>query len=256
MVFSFAPTIMAAPAATGPGPAVEIINAILGNGGTLPPPHQSALTTYIEQDLEDIWDRRILLYGFLGGSAAAHGLNWSDLDSNTLSYLGTAATHSSTGVQFNGGYAETDFISSAGDFTLCGYSQSSDIRLGTINTGNAQPRFYAGILPTLLFVAINSTNEFSQTLGSPVKHFAAVRSGNALLHYTNGSLAATFSESPAPSGTEVLLGILREQGAPTYPQGSASVCQHYSIWQGALSATEISALYSAELTLQTALGRN
>jgi hypothetical protein len=255
-MFSLAPTILSDSAAPI-SPAVAIIAAILTAGGSLSSPEQAALTTYVDTLVAaGIWSKRILLYGIMGGTDASHAINWANLGVNTLSYAGNFPTSTSNGIQFNGGYAATGYFASAGNFALTTYSRDTDARLGTIDTGPSAPRFYSGQTTTVNFNAVNSTFENYPTFTVPVKHVINQRANSTTLKsYAEGALISTITDSAVVASSEVLIAILRSAGTPAFPQGSSSVCQHYGIWQ-ALSDAEALALYNAELTLQTVLGRN
>jgi hypothetical protein len=255
-MFSFAPNILTGniPAVVSPAPA--IIAAIFSAGGTLSSGQQTALTTYVDTLVTaGIWSKRILLYGIMGGTDASHAINWATLGVNTLSYAGTSPTSTSSGIQFNGGYALTGYNPSSGNFALTTYSRDSDIRLGTVDAGLSASRFYGGFNSSLIFNAVNSINQIN-TAAVGVKHAVTQRTdASTLKTFADGVLLGTFSEGNATATSEILIAILRNGGLPAFPQSTTSVCQHYGIWQ-ALSDAEALSLYNAEITLQIALGRN
>jgi hypothetical protein len=237
-------------------PAVEIIAEILRVGGSLSLTERSALRNYINTLVNKrIWGKRILLYGIMGGTNNSHALNWAYLGNNILTYQGETPTSSVQGIKFNGGWAETDYFASAGNFAISGYSKDNDINLGTIDIGAAAPRFYGGLTPTVAYNAINSTLENDTTLSKSKKHVIAQRTSSTTLKtYVDGTLIDTFINTAVSASSEILIASLRYGGTPSYPQNPNSVCQHYGIWQ-ALTDLEAADLYAAEVTLQTALNR-
>ena len=70
------------------------------------------------------WNRHAGFYGILGGTAAAHALNWKDPRSvpaaGQLTYYGSGTTHSANGILWSGGgYADTNLMPDL-VFTLAG----------------------------------------------------------------------------------------------------------------------------------------
>ena len=244
--------------AGGASGVAAIIAEILAQGGTLTVPQQNAINTFFS-NVSAFWSSKcVYFYGFMGGTSSSHAIDWKNIGSNVLTYGGTAATHSTNGVQFNGGYADTGLIPPIGNYCLSGYTQSGDSRQGTITEGLGAARFYG-----LLYAAthsigggIHSIPELSTSIFGINKHYAVQRTnGTTMETYSNGAIVTTFTESQVNSaGSTILLGILRYGGAPAYPQGPASVVQSYGLWQ-ALTSAEVTALYNAEVALNSALGR-
>jgi hypothetical protein len=253
-VFSFAAPILSQNTLVLPD--VLIINGILAQGGTLDSTQQAAITTFITA-VNSFWDKCVYFYGFMGGTANSHAVNWANIGVNTLSYGGTAATHSTNGVRFNGGWANTGLIPPPGNYCLSGYTRDGDSTQGTIPAGTGAPRFYAFAAPTVTGTAIHSAIQRTTSIPSPVKHYACQRTNSTTMEeYTNGSILSTYTQAQVNvTSSTILLGILRSGGVPAFPQGSSSVVQSYGLWEQ-LTPTEIDTLFDAETALNTTLGRN
>lgn len=238
------------------GGGAATIAEILAQGGTLTGPQQSAINTFFS-DVSAFWSKCVYFYGFMGGTASSHAIDWKNIGSNVLSYGGTAATHSTNGVQFNGGYADTGLFHPIGNYCLSGYTRDGDSRQGTNLFGLGETRFYGYINSSTLGVSISTVPDLSTSISGTNKHYAVQRTNSTTLEsYKNGAIVTTFTEPQASvSGTTILLGTLRDEGAaPAYPQASSSVVQSYGLWT-ALTGAEVTALYNAEVALNTALGR-
>lgn len=93
--------------------AQAVINAIEGTGVTLTTTQKNACNDLVVGCKTDgTWTKIKALYGFLGGTAAAHKFNWKnplDTDAAFRLVFNGGITHSNTGVLFGGvnGYADT-----------------------------------------------------------------------------------------------------------------------------------------------------
>lgn len=84
--------------------SARVIRA-LSIAGTLPAGSASAAHAFIDQaQREGWWSKLIAFYGFMGGTPAAHGINWVDPDLYEISNdeWSTGATHDHGGVKFDG----------------------------------------------------------------------------------------------------------------------------------------------------------
>lgn len=91
--------------------AQAVITAIQNTGLTLSTAQKDACNARIvAMKNSQVWEKRITYYGFLGGTAAAHSINWKSPGTYNLVWNGSV-NHSGNGVQGDGstGYADTLF---------------------------------------------------------------------------------------------------------------------------------------------------
>nr|WP_290224360.1 hypothetical protein [Trichocoleus desertorum] len=82
--------------------AQAVISAIEATGVTLSPTQKTACNNRIlAHKADQTWAKLIGYYGFLGGTAASHAINWKSPGTYNLTYIGTIS-HSANGVQASG----------------------------------------------------------------------------------------------------------------------------------------------------------
>lgn len=233
--------------------AETIKSAIEAAGGTVL--NYAVLTNYIYTlKRNSILQKAILLYGLQGATANAHRLNWVDLPT-LADFIGGVHTHNVRGMKLGGAYGRTYENAAAGNYAITLFSASNIIKMGTQDSGPTPPKFYASIDGVVVKNAVNTTTEWSQTLGSAPMHLIAQRTDASNLDTWADGVRSTLADPAATASTELLLGASRFEGAVVDIQDGTSSLQHFGLWQ-ALTLAQAQVLYAAELKMQVALGRN
>lgn len=78
--------------------ARTIISAIITAGVTPTAAQQSGISAFVAgMKADSLWTPMIALYGYVGGTAATHAINWKNPGTNNLTFSGTV-THNANGI--------------------------------------------------------------------------------------------------------------------------------------------------------------
>lgn len=226
-----------------------------------------------------IWSSMIAVYGYIGGTAASHAINWKSPGTYNITWNGTL-THNANGVTGDGstGYGNTGILArTAGtnDYGLYSGNNKYDISYGVyLRSGS----FLAGARRSM-----NGPDDRSYCIGvyQSDKFYGQVGSNEDLCYSTPSSYSGMFSVSGWDGGTDIrlyrngseetrvvntptkvdvgvdayfyLLATHRYySGASYFKNGNMSM---FYITNNNITSTDASNLYNAVQTLQTALGR-
>jgi len=251
--------------------AQAVITAIEGTGATLTATEKSACNQLIV-DLKGygIWTKMKALYGFLGGTAAAHKWNWKDpRDLNAAFRLVFSGgwTHSSTGAKPGGvnGYADT-FLTSSVTLTqnsthISYYSRTqssgTEVEIGTSTGPNATDN--GSLLEirtgTTTYYRINSQGTYITYTDADSRAFYIGNrtASNVVNGWRNTTKVATGTTASSGLSTRTFwLGGFNSGGSAFY---STKECAFSSIGDG-LTDVEAANLYTAVQAYNTTLGRN
>lgn len=244
--------------------AFAVIQAI----GTLTERQKNAIINRITNAKSDgVWSKWIAYYGFVGGTAGSHAINWKNPSSYLITWIGTL-THNATGVKGNGstGYGDTGISPSvllnnsslhlAAHQTVTKTTLSS-YELGCLNDAGTNGTYLVNQNGILYF-----QNGLTSYVGSSnIGNTRAYLAGNVLSGigktFKNNTLidTASFSTSSANSliNKNIFILNLNYTSAANYKSdaGLGSVLISEGLTDG-----ERDANYASELTFQTALGRN
>lgn len=247
--------------------AAVAIAAVEATGATLSGVQKNAANDFIVAIKNAmIWDKIDLLYLFIGGTAAAHSVNWKSPGTYNVVWY-NSPTHDSTGVQFGGiSYGATGYVgSNAEQLGLFAYVNG----MNTVDTYfpmlAAQHDGFA-LDAVLLF---GSDNLLATMIGAqssrPVEAFPARSLGfifggrSSSTQIDQRVSGTTYSYPTAESGTScppnsMNIGAYNYEGSPAlFTDGRiAAAGAAFS----ALDAFEIETLEAAINTLQTALSRS
>jgi hypothetical protein len=250
--------------------AYNVISAIEATRVSLSNTQRTAITNRIVSAKNDgVWSKLIAYYGYVGGTAAAHAINWKNPSLYNITWTGSF-THNSSGIKGNGTYP------SATSYGNTGIAASSVLTTGNVGLGfyttstrandiNYDIGCYSPSPPRILTSYIyageygyyggGATNlAESGTYDSSKKYYSGSRIGTSIKSYKNGVVfaSATDSDNALPT-TNIYVCNLNFNGVGTAP----SVCVYGShCINTGLTDIEESANYISELAFQTALGRN
>lgn len=254
--------------------AQNVINAIQATGVTLTTVQKDACNARIvAMKNAGIWTKRLAYYGFLGGTAAAHAINWKSVGAYNITWNGTL-THSSNGVQADGstGWGNTNIplnLFNAQNTHLAIYHRSNaKFSAGNFISQNAQNQpfyceFNAASATSLYRSARGANNsgnnaDVRNTTGMVSGHLiaTAVATPNIFL-YKNGVDVSSSRLSGLPENYQFTstntIELFRYAGlSASY---SSAQISSFAVGTG-LTAAETLADYQAEQAYQQALGRN
>lgn len=253
--------------------AQAVINAIQGTGVTLTTTEKNACNSLISSlKSYSLWTKIDVLYGFLGGTAAAHKFNWVnplDTDAARRLVFNGGWTHSATGILGNGvnSYADSKF-------PMNGFSQNDShlsIYCRTNTTANIidygvqfTSVSYSSFISCKLSGNFNSrlnTSGFSDGLTANTDskgHYLSYRNNSAnITTRKNLNTANTFSQTSTTAGANTLpvfLGNLNFNGTPLGGYYSNREYCFATIGK-AFTASESTIFYNIVQAYQTTLGR-
>lgn len=242
-----------------------VIAAIEATGITLSSSQKDACRNRINSMISSgIWSKRIAYYGFLGGTAGSHAINWKSPGNYNISWNGTLI-HGLTGVQGNGstGYGNTQIplnIFNAQNTHFSLYNRKAiacSFGTFTTSTNNAfysQDLFFRSAQGS----GAGGTDSDARSSSSLISgYILGVASPTPIIDlYKNGQNITTSRPSGLP-GNYVFtrnspITFLAINGNSNFSNTEiASFALGYS-----LTPSEILADYNSELVYQTALNRN
>lgn len=251
-----------------------VIDAILATGATLTTNQKQACNDRIVALKNDgIWAKLIAYYGFLGGTAASHAINWKTPGNYNIIWTGTL-THDANGVQsdFNG-YGDTGFnpslhlggstagflsfycrTNSAGNFTDIGALnyENNVAKFWGLSSRWADSNFYYDINRDYSFISSSSSSGHIISNHSSSKLVRLFRAGSQI-HSQQLSGNTNISEVNAQI---YLFNRSIVGSAPSNYYISSSQRQYSSAGFGLeLTQAEAIAFSNSEQVYQTALGR-
>ena len=210
---------------------------------------------------DGVWTKWLAYYGFVGGTAASHAINWKNPSTNLITWNG-GITHDANGVRGNGttGYGDTGLSMSTITFGSAGmgfYSTDAVPNLAQIQMGAAlagSDRFEVFIFNGAGYLTCGADASYIGDLNDNSKQYF---SGNSISTtgktYKNGSVVFTGTLTSATlSNRNIWLLASNRSDTPFYSTarlGCACI-------NTGLTDAEETANYISELAFQTSLGRN
>ena len=244
--------------------ASNVIAAILATGASLSDAQKTIINSRIVNAKADgVWGQWVAYYGLMGGTAAAHAINWKSPGTFNVTWNGTT-THDALGVTGNGtdGWGDTGINPNAvlsiaslglGFYSTANKAVTTSVDMGAFNpalTENVSLYIFTGL--GLRFDILSGA--IPTVANNGLKQYVSGNNiGTAAAAYRNGILVASATSSPWTL-TSNTIGLMRANGfySPLYSNGSYG---SFGINNGLTSAQE-AANYISELAFQTALGRN
>ena len=244
------------------------IAAVIAAGGTLTGAQQTACNTLIVGlKAEGIWTNTDLIYLYVGGTSAAHAVNWRTPGTYNITWY-NSPTHSANGVQFGGtahgrtGYNPNTQSVNPADSGMFAY-------INSVGSGN-RPIIAAQNDPTTLEMLMlhSSGNEFNSNLGlyagRPGSNPAL--SANACVvsqrnsttqarRFINGTKTTTTTTGCGTTSVnlELYIGCYNAGGFPAlYSNARQAMC---GLYRGAWSDAQQTAFSTLVNEFQTSLGR-
>jgi hypothetical protein len=251
--------------------AQAVITAIEGTGATLTATQKNACNQLI-LDLKgfNIWTKSKAIYGFLGGTAAAHKFNWKDprdLDAAfRLTFFG-GWTHTTNGAQGNGTntYANSFFIPSTqysviDNAALSVYSRSNiaenRCEIGCFNGTNSALQINVATTafpPQQTGTYMNNVTESKFTDTDSRGFYITSRTGTTVTMFENSTLKVTQTTTAlARPNVNIFIGAQNLVGSANIP--SSKQLAFASIMDG-LTNAEAANFYTAVQAYQTTLSR-
>lgn len=247
--------------ATTPSYSVEataVINAIQATGVTLTTTQKEACNSRIvSMKTAGVWAKRIAYYGFLGGTANAHAINWKSPGTYNITWIGNM-THNFSGIASDGitGYGDTGLTESLfnqASTHISIYSRSKDSYerhrdVGTISGD--------GLQLIIAFLGSSYYRSFFTQTGlenvpppSEIGYFIATRNGTNAAMYRNATAYINNASSADGIGQPGNIAVCRASTDYTARQIA-------SIGLGSgLTQTEVTNDFNSEQAYQNALTR-
>ena len=239
--------------------ALAVINAINATGVTLTTPQEDAIDNrIIAAKADGVWTKWIAYYGFIGGTAASHAINWKNPSSYLMTWNGTI-THNASGVKStSGGYGNTG-INPSTTLTYTGIGLGYYLTEVKASEGSYDAGVLAGgnSCTITIFNGVGLFEQGTLYLGSTSndrskQYYSGNKVGTTATAYKNG---VSVDSGSAGSGTlpNGNIYILRLNYSTAY--ASTARMGSFTINSG-LTDSEETANYISELAFQTASGRN
>lgn len=253
--------------------AQAVITAIEATGLTLNTTQKNAINSRIVAAKSDgVWSKWVAYYGFVGGTAAAHAINWKNPSLYLITWVGTL-THNSLGVKGDGttGYGNTGIIPSVdlsnSSLHLATYQTIAKTTLeayeiGCLNSAGTNGTYLVNQqTPSgrILYFQ-NGLNDFvGTTPNSSSKAYLAgdVLGGVGRTFINNVQInSASFATSSANPLINLPIYVLHLNYSPSPINYRSDGGLGSVMISSGLTNTERGANYASELAFQTALGRN
>lgn len=242
--------------------AVAVITAIEATGPTLTTGQKNAINgRIVALKAQSKWTNMKAYYGFVGGTAAAHAINWKSPGTFNITWNGTI-THSATGVLFDGstGYGDTGLndntVLGLDDVSIGGYSRTST------NTG-----FMMGILQTnglyladrnSMITRLHDVTDLTAAM-TPTRTIMATRQTAApkMGEYRDGTqLTVDATAAAGKINGNIYVGAINNLNTPGPGGFSDKSYGSMFIYNGGFTSGEAATFATDETTFQTALSRN
>jgi len=175
---------------------------------------------YIVSNMKAIgtWDLCNAVYGFVGGTAASHAINWKNIGTYTLTYSGTV-THSSNGMQGNGtnGYANTNYSDpllkrSLGYYVnTLGNTAVTELDMGTLGVTGEGFFLSNRVLSNFIYGSIGNSNVLVSRTIPKGFYNSSVESGNQFIS-VNGVVIGRTTYLANPVDTRAVTIGARNEG--------------------------------------------
>ena len=228
---------------------------------------KDAINTFvIRMKNAGLWSKSTVLYGYLGGNAAGHAINWKTPGTYNLTWNGTL-THSTSGTAGDGstGYgiipvSASSLVSiSGGSMDIYCRTASSTIGLTELGCNDGSTHYiglytYASSLTTAAAAFGDNLKDVSGTISSSAGFLSASRTSSSLLTlYKNGASIGTNTSTVATiPAVKPWVHAMNNNGSIT--SASPRVISFARIGSALTSSDELS-LYTIVQELQTRLGR-
>ena len=238
--------------------ANRVINAIQATGVILTATQKDACNTRIADMITSgVWAKRIAYYGFLGGTANTHAINWKSPGTYNINWLGNMG-HNSNGINSDGstGYGDTGLIESLfnqASTHISIYSRTSDSNaphrdVGTIPGDGLQ--LIIGFLGASYYRSFYTQTGLENVVPAlQTGYFLGTRNGVSAAMYRNGSAYISTNSSTNGAGQPGNIAICRA-GTDYTAKQFASV----GLGTG-LTQVEVTNDFNSEQAYQTALNR-
>jgi hypothetical protein len=243
--------------------AVTVINAIEAtDAGALSTGQKNAINARIlALKAQSKWANMVAYYGYVGGTAASHAINWKTPGTYNITWNG-GITHSATGVLFDGstGYGDTGIndntVMNLDTFSIGGYSRT--------NTNNG---FMMGILQTngvyladrnSMIVRMHDVADLTSAM-TPTRTLMATRQVSApkLAEYRDVSqLTVDAGAALGKINGNIYVGAINNLNTPGPGGFSDKSYGSMFISNDGFTSSEEATFGTDETTFQTALTRN
>jgi hypothetical protein len=243
--------------------ATTVINAIEAtDAGALSTGQKNAINARIlALKAQSKWTNMVAYYGYVGGTAASHAINWKSPGTFDITWHGTQ-THSATGVLFDGstGYGDTGIndntVMNLDTFSIGGYSRTS--------TNNG---FMMGILQTngvyladrnSMIVRMHDVADLTAAM-TPTRTLMATRQVSApkLAEYRDVSqLTVDAGAALGKINGNIYVGAINNLNTPGPGGFSDKSYGSMFISNDGFTSSEEATFGADETTFQTALSRN
>jgi hypothetical protein len=251
--------------------AFNVIVAIQGTGVTLTTTQKNASNQLvIDTKNYGVWTKMKAMYGFLGGTAAAHKFNWVnplDTDAAFRLVFNGGWTHSATGATPNGtnAYADTKLNPSSSlslDSTHFSFysrtnSNGTEIEAGVVDS-NGRTNLLEIRTSGTTYIAVNSQGTYTTYADTDSRAFyiANRTASNVVNSWRNSTKKATgTTASSVLSNGNMWLSAWNNIANPALLYYSTKQTAFASIGDG-LTDTEAANFYTAVQAFQTTLSRN
>ena len=233
--------------------ASKVIEAIRATGVTITHPMRNYAHTLVSGlKGTGMWQNSLALYGFLGGTAASHALNWKDLRDLDAAYrlvFFNSPSHNSSGVLWNGTtqYANTFLIPNSVLSTtsthLSYYTPTNNL------TGVQIPIGALSASTNFLQLNFTSANFISGTIGSAVSYTptstrgytigSKITANNQFVYRNSVKIATNTTSSSVLPSNSIYLGARNNTTSPFIDFYSVHTSSFASIGSGLTDSTSI-----------------
>ena len=248
--------------------ALAVIDSIEATGLTLTTTQKTIISDRINGLKSDgVWTKALAYYGFIGGTAAAHAINWIDPSAYLISWTGTL-THDASGVKGDGstGYGDTGIVPSTdlsnSSLHLAAYQTITKTNLNGYEIGSFNDDATNGTYLVNQGDFLYFQNGLTDYVGTTtIGNTRAYLAGNILSEtgetFKDNTLieSSTFSISTANPLQSRSLFILNLNYVSAFNYKSDGGLGSVLISSG-LTNGERNANYASEVAFQTALSRN
>ncbi len=252
--------------------AVVIFNAIVAAGVTPTGTQKSGINTFVlSLKSASLWAKIELLYGFVGGTAATHAINWKTPGTNNITWAGTV-TQDANGITPNGstGWGDTGWATSAATiatqnsvhaYAYCrSTTPTDDGRFAAVSNTTGTSRIGLGRTSNKIeydgahanvsaAAAVDVSTDFrGSSCISRTGSGSSIIYARALTPFTDGTASTSTC-----TGT---MGIGARNFQTFGPDKFSNANLACLIFGGGLSGSDYTAQDAAVVALQTTLGRN
>jgi len=199
--------------------ASKVIDAVRSTGVVITRPMME-YAHYIISNMKAIgtWQLSNAVYGFVGGTADSHAINWKTIGTYTLTYSGTI-THSANGMQGDGtnGYANTNYSDpllkrSLGYYVnTLGNTSVTELDMGTLGVTGEGFFLSNRVLSNFIYGSIGNSNVLVSRTIPKGFYNSSVESGNQFIS-VNGVVIGRTTYLANPVDTRAVTIGARNEG--------------------------------------------